>query len=269
MMRNAFGIPSAAPKADLWSAERITGLWKESRLIRKSEGWKMYIYICICRPICTMCFEKLQMFAIQHASWSSMESVKICQNHGKSMCIDLTDMSCPWYKRPTISICTKKHGVKYQKPSTSSLLIYSFVCLGAWIVYTGLCACLKTQDTCKSFSLMYATRVENRYPLGVNSIGNLCVIYEAIESNLSYIRPSEFISKFWSKIHFTPRFGVGTPVFRMAQTLRQNAPSQKAAEPWSLFGIERSNQDHNSLHEFFRVSLFRISTGPKNQFHGI
>ena len=78
--------------------------------------------------------------------------------------------------------------------------------------------------------------------------------------------PSDFISKFWSKIHFTPRFGAGTPVFQNGPNLRQNAgvlwvlnPSQKAAEPWSLFGIERSNQDHNSLHEFFRVSLFHRS----------
>lgn len=37
------GDPVSYPKADLWSAERITGLWKESRLIRKSEGCKMYM----------------------------------------------------------------------------------------------------------------------------------------------------------------------------------------------------------------------------------
>lgn len=41
------GSRQLSPKADLWSAERITGLWKESRLIRKSEGCKMYEYVYV------------------------------------------------------------------------------------------------------------------------------------------------------------------------------------------------------------------------------
>lgn len=68
--------------------------------------------------------------------------------------------------------------------------------------------------------------------------------WEAIESNLSYIRPSDFISKCWSKIHFTQDLGLvllfpeWPNIFdKMVEVLLGFDPSQKAAAPWSLFGI--------------------------------
>ena len=92
--------------------------------------------------------------------------------------------------------------------------------------------------------------------------------WEAIESNLSYIRPSDFISKCWSKIHFTQDLGlvllfpkwpnIFDKMLEFCWVLT-HLKRQLHLDPCSEY--RETTRTINSLHELFRVSLFRISTG--------
>ena len=138
------GSRQLSPKADLWSAERITGLWKESRLIRKSEGCKMYeyVYVGLYVPCVSKSFRCLQSNMLPEVAWSPWKFVKIMEDQ----CV-LTPQI--WVvlgvNVPPISICTKKTWCKISETiSLISLDLPFCVCVWAWIAYTGLCACLKT-----------------------------------------------------------------------------------------------------------------------------
>ena len=76
------GSRQLSPKADLWSAERITGLWKESRLIRKSEGCKMYeyVYVGLYVPCVSKSLRCLQSNMLPEVARSSWKFIKIMED---------------------------------------------------------------------------------------------------------------------------------------------------------------------------------------------